>query len=85
MAHFMFINLRIFYEHFKNNGSNIYVRTFTIFVYDYISSYMELLTKANLPTLETQRIRTMAIETFEILNGLAPPVLSDLLIKKEDK
>ena len=27
----------------------------------------------------------MAIETFEILNGLAPSVLSDLLIKRENK
>ena len=56
------------------------------FVYDdFNSSYTELLTKANLPTLETRRIRTMAIETFKILNGLAPPVLSDLLIKRENK
>ena len=56
------------------------------FVYDdFNSSYTELLTKANLPTLETRRIRTMAIETFKILNGLAPSVLSDLLIKRENK
>ena len=51
---------------------------------DFNSSYTELLTKANLPTLETRRIRTMAIETFKILNGLAPSVLSDLLIKREN-
>ena len=51
------------------------------FVYDdYNSLYTELLSKACLPILETRRIRTMAIETFKILNGLAPPVLSDLLI-----
>ena len=55
------------------------------FVYDdFNSSYTELLTKANLPTLETRRIRTMAIETFKILDGLAPSVLSDLLIKREN-
>ena len=54
------------------------------FVYkDYNSSYMELLTKANLPTLKTRRIRTMVIETFKILNGLAPPVVSDILNKRE--
>ena len=56
------------------------------FVYDdFNSSYTELLTKANLPTLETRRIRTMAIETFKILNALAPPLLSDFLIKRENK
>ena len=44
-----------------------------------------MLTKADLPTLETRRIKTMAIETFKILNGLAPPVLSALLIKRENK
>ena len=48
---------------------------------DYNSSFMELLTKANLPTMETHRMRTMALETFKILNGLALPVLSDLLVK----
>ena len=52
--------------------------------YDYYnSSYMELLTKANSPTLETRRIRTMALETFKILNGLAQHVLSVLLVKRE--
>ena len=56
------------------------------FVYDdYNSLYTELLSKACLPTLETRRIRTMAIETFKILNGLAPPALSYLLIKRENK
>ena len=56
------------------------------FVYDdFNSSYTELLTKANLPTLETRRIRTMAIGTFKILNGLAPSVLSDRFIKRENK
>ena len=56
------------------------------FVYgDYNSSYTELLSKASLPTLETRRIKTMVIETFKILNRLARFVLSDLLIKRENK
>ena len=50
---------------------------------DYNSTYEELLTKANLPALHIRRMRNMAIETFKILTELAPPVLSDLLVKKE--
>ena len=49
------------------------------------NKYTGLLTKANLQSLEIRRIRTMAIETLKILNGLAPPVLSELLMKRENK
>ena len=55
------------------------------FVYDdYSSSYQELLTKAKLPSLHVNRMRNMAAETFKILNGIAPPVLNDLLTKREN-
>ena len=47
------------------------------------STYEKLLTKANLPALHIRRMRNMAMETFKILNELAPPVLSGLLLKKE--
>lgn len=53
------------------------------FVYDdYSSSISMLLSKANLPSLHVRRMRTMAIETFKIVNNIAPPVLSDLVVKK---
>ena len=53
------------------------------FVYnDFSSSYEDLLTKTKLSTLHIRRMRTMAIETFKILNGLAPPVLTNLLQKR---
>ena len=39
----------------------------------------ELLSKANIPSLYIRRLRTMAIETFKILNNMSPPVLSDLV------
>ena len=45
---------------------------------DYVSSYESLLYKANLTTLEVNRQRNIAIETFKILNGLAPEFLRDL-------
>lgn len=55
------------------------------FVYeDYFSTYDELLAKANLPALHIRRLRTMAIETFKILNDLAQPVLNNLLVKREN-
>jgi hypothetical protein len=56
------------------------------FVYqDYEASYENLLIKAKMPTQHIRRIRTMALKTFKILNGLAPPVLSNLVKKQDHK
>ena len=50
------------------------------FVYDdFNSGYEDLLIKANIPSLHIRRLRTVAIETFKILNKMSPPVLSDLV------
>ena len=55
------------------------------FVYDdFPASYEEILTKAKLSTLHIRRMRTMAIETLNILNSLAPPVVSNLLQKRRN-
>jgi hypothetical protein len=41
------------------------------FVYeDYNSSYDNLLKKAKVPSLQIRRMRTMALETFKIMNKL---------------
>ena len=54
------------------------------FVYEgYQSSYVMLLEKAKLPALHVKRMRILAVETFKIFNKLAPPVLTDLLVKRE--
>ena len=54
------------------------------FVYsDYVSTYDELLFKVKLPSLHVRRIRLMAIETFKIINGIAPPVLENIVTKRE--
>ena len=54
------------------------------FVYDdFKSTYEELLNKANIPFWHIKRIRTMAVETFRILNDMSPPVLSDLVRIKD--
>ena len=43
------------------------------FVYDdYTSSYINLLEKALVPSLQIRRIKTMALETYKIVNKLAP-------------
>ena len=56
------------------------------FVYeDYNISYEDLLNRAKLPSLHVRRIRSMAIETFKILNNIAPPVLSNLVQKRDSK
>ena len=46
---------------------------------EFNSGYEELLIKANIPSLHIRRLRTMAIETFKILNKMSPPVISALV------
>ena len=54
------------------------------FIYDdQDSAYEELLHKANLPSLEIRRLRTMAIECFKIIHDLSPPCLSNLVSRRE--
>ena len=56
------------------------------FVYeDYNSSYEELLQKAKVPSLQIRRMRTMALETYKIINKLAPVCLHDLVHMKNSK
>ena len=46
------------------------------FVYDdYTSSYINLLEKSQVPSLQIRRIRTMALETYKIVNKSAPVCL----------
>ena len=50
------------------------------FIYDdYKSSYTTLLEKSKLPSLKVRRMRTMALETFKILNNSGPKFLHDLV------
>jgi hypothetical protein len=56
------------------------------FVYeDYNSSYEELLQKAKVPSLQIRRMRTMVLETYKIINKLAPVCLHDLVHMKNSK
>ena len=48
------------------------------FIYsDYNTTYAELLTKANLPSLEIGRLRSIAVEVYKALNNLSPPFINN--------
>ena len=49
----------------------------------YESSYEELLTRANLPTLHLGRLRTTALETYKCINNSAPKYIRDLVNIKQ--
>jgi len=54
------------------------------FIYnDYSTQYIDLLQKVDLPSLQIRRIRSMAIETFKIINEISPPLLNDLIVKRQ--
>ena len=56
------------------------------FVYeDYNSSYDNLLKKAKVPSLQIRRMRTMALETFKIMNKLSPSCLHSLVNLRNSK
>ena len=43
------------------------------------STYLELVEKAKVPTLQVHRIRTMALETFKMINNMSPTCLNSWL------
>ena len=56
------------------------------FVYeDHSCSYEQLLDKDNMPSLHIRSQRTMAIETFKIINKIDPLCLQDILHTKNPK
>ena len=54
------------------------------FVYDdFQNSYEFLLEKSKLPSLKTHRMRTIALETFKIINKKSPLFIQDLVINQK--
>ena len=49
----------------------------------YESSYEELLTRANLPTLHLGRLRSLALEAFKCINNSASKYIRDLVNLKQ--
>ena len=58
---------------------NIQKRALRFIYNDYSSNYETLLKKSQLPTLRMRRLRTIAIETFKIINKQCPAYLYDLI------
>jgi len=55
------------------------------FVYDdYTSDYAQLLDKSKLPSLHIRRIRSLALETYKIINKEGPSYLHDLIHLKNN-
>lgn len=50
---------------------------------DYNLPHSDLLIKVRLPLLQIRRIRSMAVETFKIINYMSQPVLSDLVVERD--
>ena len=54
------------------------------FIYnDYVSNYTQLLNKSKLPSLKIRRLKTIALETFKIVNKQCPQYLHDLVKIKQ--
>jgi hypothetical protein len=58
---------------------NIQKRALRFFYNDYLSNYETLLKNSQFPTLRMRRLRTIAIETFKIINKQCPAYLYDLI------
>ena len=55
------------------------------FIYDdYTNSYNFLLEQSQLPSLKIRRMRTMALETYKIINKTSPKFLHDIIKTKEN-
>ncbi len=72
--------------HFCSNESNkkmekIQKRALRLLLNDTISSYDELLKKANMPYMKIKRLQQLAIEIFKTLNGLNPVYMQDIFIR----
>ena len=71
----------LFWENYKKDRKGSRERALHFVYFDYTSSYNKLLVKVKLSSLHVRRTRLMAIETFKIINGIAPP---DNILQKRD-
>jgi len=51
---------------------------------DYTNSYNFLLDQSKLPSLNIRRMRTMALETFKIVNKFSPEFIQNIITIKEN-
>ena len=75
--------LWMFHSRGINNKINrIHERTLRITYNSKSSSFQDLLDKDNSVTIHHKNIRTLAIEKFKVLHGLSPPLLNEVLGKR---
>ena len=65
--------------------NNIHERALRIVYKDNISSFAQLLEKANAVTIHHRNIKVLAIEIYKALNKLSSPLMSELFKLKEIK
>ena len=63
-----------------NKIESIQKRALRLLYNDYTSTYDSLLAKANKPSVEIKRYRTLALEIFKTLNNLNPTYMQDLFL-----
>ena len=74
----------MFHSRSLNNKINrIHERALRITYNDKSSNFQELLDKDNSVTIHHRNIRTLAIETYKFLQGLSPPLFSEIFVERE--
>ena len=63
---------------YQNMIEKIQYRCLQLLTNDFDSDYKLLLEKTKTPTMETKRIRTIALEIFKTLNDLNPNFMKDI-------
>ena len=66
----------------NNTINRIHEKALRITYNNKSSSFQDLLDKGNSVTIHHRNIRTLAIETFKVLDGLSPPLLNDVFVER---
>ena len=74
----------MFHSRGLNNKINrIHERALRITYNDKSSSYGELLTKDRSVTIHHRNIRVLAIEIYNVMQGISPPLLNEVLVPRQ--
>ena len=67
----------------NNKINNLHYRALRIIYRDEHSTFDELLSRDNSVTIHHRNIRTLAVETYKIQQGLSPDFMNDIFSKRE--
>ena len=68
----------------NNRINNIHERALRIVYKDFVSTFAELLNKDNSFTIHERNIQALAIELYQVANGLSPVIMSQVFLLKEN-